>query len=413
MTRTALLLSTFLALGCGSSDAADAADTGSDDAADAAFDGDGSAADVRLDAPIDGSTDVSRDATPDAPLDAPLDAPVDAAPSAKWLIKHGQDIPTPTFVHDHIKEMEAMPFDGVVVTIGASSTVQLPTPVDLSTIVAELAPLRSTTFTTLTHDFVIASARAPTTSWFDDDAVAARNFANLAQAARDAGLVGIVFDEESYFGTPAAPLWDGSLCAGRPLAECQQRVRTVGADTMAAIVAAWPTAIVLCTYGPWVSEAKTATYFAGVFPYNDVSAANPLMGPFFLGMAEATVGTAATLIDGGEMYTLRDPAHFARAYAWQKTELAKTSALFTPSLADAYPGAVSVSWGVYDRPWEGAAMDAPTFGTTIERSMKAADQWVWVYTEAYDWWGTHNTSAPAVPAAWVAAAKAGRSAGAK
>lgn len=395
MTRwpTLLALVALLALGCGSTAA-----------------------------PLDavGAVDAGLDGPVDAPFDAPADAPFDAAPGpdagapAKWLIKHGQDIPTPSFVHDHVKEMESMPFDGVVMTIGASSVVQLSVPLDEATIAAELAPLKSTAFTTLTHDFVIAYARAPAASWFDDDVIATQNFANLAHAARDAGLVGIVFDEESYFGTPVAPLWEPTaLCAGHTLAECQARVHAVGKDAMAAIVGAWPDAVVLCTFGPWASEAKTATYFAGVFQYNDVSAANPLLGPFFLGMAEAAVGTSSTIVDGGEMYTLREPSHFARAYTWQKTELAKESALLSAPLAAAYPATVSVSWGVYDLPWEGVPMDAPAFATTIERSLKAADRWVWVYTEAFDWWGTHNTPAPAPPAAWVAAASAGRSAGAK
>ena len=370
---------------------------------------DASDGDAALEAGADSPADTAHadaDATADA--DAKADAAADAGVT-KHLIKHGQDIPTPTFVHDHVAEMEAMPFDGVVVSIPSSTNVQRTTALAPSEVASELAPMKTTTFTTLSHDFVMVHATPAGASWFDDDAAPTANFDVLATAARDARLTGIVYDQEAYFGA----MWDAtSQCGGQGLVACAARVHDVGKHAMAAVIAAWPDAIVLTLYGPWVSEPKTAAYFAGHFPYNDVSSANPLMGPFFLGMAEAAVGTHAKLIDGGEMYTERDSSQFARAYTWQKTEFAIQSPLVSPTLAPAYSKTVDVSAGVYDLPWEGAPMDPSIVQTTIANAMHASDGWVWFYTEGYDWWGTHNDPVPLVPKAWIDAVAAGRDAGA-
>jgi hypothetical protein len=386
---------------CGSSDegdAADANDTGN--SSETAIDPRGDGSEIGSDA----SSDARAETAPGSDAEGGTDAGI-----TRRLLKHGQDIPTAQFVHDHVATMETMPFDGVVVSIASSANVQRATAIAESEFATELAPMKDATFTTLTHNFVMVHATPPGASWFDDDANASANFGALAQAAREAGLAGIVYDEEAYFGA----MWDASsLCGGRALDACSARAADVGKHAMAAMIAAWPDVTVLAFYGPWVSEPKTAEYFKGYFPYNDVSFANPLMAPFFFGMAEAKIGTSATLIDGGEIYTLRDASQYARAYTWNKSELAVESALVPASLALVYASTVDVSFGVYDLPSSGVGMDAPTVQTTIANAMKASDGWVWFYTEQYDWWGTHNDPVPAAPKAWIDAVAAGRDAGA-
>ena len=90
--------------GCGSSD-----DGGAGNADDTGIGGE-AASDAR--AETDGASDADAP-KPDAP---PSDAESGTdAGLTRRLIKHGQDIPTAQFVHDHVATMETQPFDGVVV----------------------------------------------------------------------------------------------------------------------------------------------------------------------------------------------------------------------------------------------------------------------------------------------------------
>lgn len=205
-------------------------------------------------------------------------------------------------------------------------------------------------------------------------------------------------------------MFNDAHCAGKPIAECRDRVRAVGKQAMAAMIAAWPGVVVLVFLGPYISEPKTAAFFAGHFPYNDVSAANQTLSSFVIGMVEATVGTEARVVDGGEFYTQRTPAQFERGYLWQKTELAKASALFPSALVPEYSTAISVSFGVYDKPYIGTTMNPAIFEPTITNALKRADRYVWVYTEGHDWWGT-GFPATKVPMEWVEAVRKGRAAG--
>jgi hypothetical protein len=325
------------------------------------------------------------------------DAPV---VERKLLIKHGQDVPYPDWVGSHVATMDTMPFDGFVVTTKLSGSVQSQTALSRAAFDAELAPLKRAAFKNLTKNFVIIRTTAAG-SWFGDHTTPANNFGVVSASARDAGLHGIVFDNEAYSG----PVFNDTHCAGKPIAECRDRVRAVGKQTMSAMIGAWPDVVVLVFLGPYISEPKTATFFKGYFPYNDVSAANQTLTSFIVGMVEVTVGTTARVVDGGEIYTQRTLEQFERSYLWQKTELAKQSSLFPPTLD--YPAAISVSFGVYDQPYLGATMSAAIFEPTIVNAMKRADRYVWLYTEKYDWWGT-GFPATKVPVEWVDAVRRAR-----
>ena len=295
-----------------------------------------------------------------------------ATASASLLIKHGQDIPTPAFLRANVARMDAMPFDGVVLTMGSlSNQVLRPTPISTATFAAALGTLP--TLTRLRHNFVIAYA--PPSAYVGDWTVPAQNAANLATAARAAGFTGIVYDSERYFG--GSDNWPDA-CA-LTLAECQAGARSRGAQVGQAIRAAWPDAVILSLYGPWISDPRACQNTGGA-ACNDVSWANELMGPFVAGLSA---------VDGGELYTLRTPAQFATFAAYQRT--------LSPSQA----------FGVFDSPWLGTPMDEAIWTTTLRNALAATDRYVWAYTERHDWWGTGWPSTP-VPASWVAATQAVR-----
>ena len=315
----------------------------------------------------------------------PPPSPAPSAPSASpLLIKHGWDIPSPAWLASHQAQADAMPFDGVVVSVpGLSSTVLSGTPTTKDAYARALAPMKSTNFQNLKHNFVnvyAADDGGPLADW----SVPAANLANLAAAAREAGFVGIAYDGERYFG--GSHDWQRSCTA--TLAECVAASRANGQRVMDAARAVWPSVTMLSLFGPWVSHPDTCKNTGGA-TCNDISWANELFGPFVSGMVDSAKGTDATVVDGGEIYTLRTPTQFELFGAWQKK--------VSPT--------ISTSFGIYDQPWLGASMDAATWESTVRNALAASDRYVWAYTERYEWWGDGGTP---VPAEWVDATRRAR-----
>jgi hypothetical protein len=367
----------------------------------------------RKDKPKDSGTDTAsaKDASNDVKVDvtsvpdAESDSASDAGAGCPRLVKYGLDIPTPSFVAAHVAEVDAKPFDGLVMTLPASSSIQRAEPVNQSELDDSLAPIASLSFANVRHNFV--RVLATYAGSFDDYATPAANFRALAAAAKSAGLEGIFFDNEVYF-PELGSVWGPSACTTPDTPTCQSKARAAGKLVMSEMIAEWPNVTVIVPYGPWVSDAMTYDWFSGHFPYNDVAFANPYMGPFVVGMIEATVGSAATLVDGGEIYAIRALDDFEYAKNWMKWELPKQSTLIPSSLADSYGSTVSVGFGVYDREFRGAAMSSSLWQTTLTNALAVSDRYVWAYTEEHDWWGVGWPQGGPPPQAWIDATIAAR-----
>ena len=320
------------------------------------------------------------------------------------LIKHGWDVPPAWFVKSHVADLEKLPFDGLTVAMPSlNSKIQSQTPVAYETIATELAPMAQTKFTTLRHNFLMVYS-APAGDLFGDWTVPVSNFANLARAARDAGFEGVFYDNEEYFG---AAVQYPDNCAGRTLADCQQQAQLRGRQVMDAMRGAWPEVRVLTFHGAWISDPETVRNLPGV-TYYDGSKAYPLWGSFVIGMVAGAAGTSAKIIDGGEIYTPRTSTQFETVKAWQKQGIAAKSALIPSSLKPQWAETVSAAFGVYDKPWSGASMDAATWTTTLANALASTDQYVWAYTERYDWTGIGQPTTR-VTTEWIDATRAARS----
>jgi hypothetical protein len=218
---------------------------------------------------------------------------------------------------------------------------------------------------------------------FGSYAVPIQNFANLATAARAAGFVGIVYDNEPYLGA----VWDP--IPGYTLAQSQAQALVRGQQTMDAMRAAWPTIQFLAFLGPTSSAPPTSW---------------PTLGSFFVGLVQSTVGTAAQVIDGGEFYALRTPAKFAQYYGYEKTITSYNGPFIPASLQPLWSSTVGAAFGVYDSPVSGLSMDSSVWQTTLTNALAQSDEYVWAYSEQDDWWGTGYPTTP-VPADWVAATR--------
>ena len=354
---------------------------------------------------------VSPTATPTPTVTAPTPTPtVTVTPPAAegpLLIKHGWDVPQPGYVKANVAKMELLPYDGLTVAMpnGLSSKVQSQTPVTYEQFRTALAPMASTTFTKLKHNFVMVYS-APAGDVFGDWTIPATNMANLSKAAKEAGFAGLFYDNEEYFG--AAMRYPGNCGASRTVAVCQVQAQLRGKQLMDAARSNWADIEVLTTFGAWISDPGTPAALKGI-PYNDIAWANQLSGPFVVGMVASAAGTPAKIIDGGEIYTPRTTTQFATMKAWQKDGMATRSALIPAAVKPQWNETVSAAFAIYDMPWIGVGMDVNTWQSTVTNALKTTEKYVWAYTERHDWWGRGWPSTP-VPADWVTATRNARTA---
>jgi hypothetical protein len=300
--------------------------------------------------------------------------------------------------------MEQMPFDGLTVAMPSlGSQVQRQSPVSYEQFKQALAPMAGIHFTRLKHNFVMVY-NTPGGDFFGDWSVPTQNFANLARAAHEAGFEGIFYDNEEYFGRTSD--WPNG-CPDHTLQQCQAQVMLRGQQVMQAMRAQWPAVRVMTTFGAWVSEPQTYSHLSGTVPYNDIAWANELMGPFDVGLVAGAAGSDAEVIDGGEIYTARTPSQFSTIRSWQNDGMAASSPLIPSALKPVWSSTVSSAFGVYDQPWIGVPMDSSIWTSTIANALAGTEQYVWLYTERYDWWGSGWPTTP-VPAAWVDATRRAR-----
>lgn len=317
------------------------------------------------------------------------------AVSAKRLIKHGQDIQTPSAIASNFSYAETLPWDGMTMTLpGVSTEIFSATALTQSTINAALDPLNGLNFTRLTNRFAICYAKAPSGA----DSVAASagwtttasNFGKLAAACASHGLKGIVFDNEAYFGS----VWNG----GKDWTNAYNR----GKEVMAAAISAFPTIEVIVFFGSWISDTNSAAAYNSVgIPANDLAAYNWNMGAFFAGMVGATIGTSAKIWDGSEVSNAaRTEAQFAEVYQYNKFDVVNSSGSGFIPAGDktAYPNTVRIAQNIYNTPFLGQPMDSTIWQTTITNALKHCDDYVWLYTEpgTQNWWASGG-----VPTAWL------------
>lgn len=228
----------------------------------------------------------------------------------------------------------------------------------------------------MTHNFLQAYVDAAADP-FDDWTSVIQNWTILAKASRDAGLIGILFDNEEYFGK----IWEYPAQAkykNLSLEAYAAQWRLRGRETMAAMAAVWPTVRIIHLHGPYASEPRSpreVTRQSGADRHD-------MRGHFFVGMVEGAPATAR-VIDGGETYALRSPEEFARHYQWRKHGIAELepSSLIPPELRPSWPAKVDVAFGVYDRPYDGASMSPAILTRTLRNALARTDEYVWLFVE--------------------------------
>jgi hypothetical protein len=205
--------------------------------------------------------------------------------------------------------------------------------------------------------------------WLDDWSVSIANFGDLARLAKDGGFVGIALDNEQYGGR----VWNWPEDAAQPglgYAAYAAAAREKGLEIGAVMRDAFPEIRVLLLHGPYIADGDVPNDIRrnqfGVGEFE-------LFGPFYAGLLEG-VGERGRVIDGGEVYALRDAGEFARHAHWRRWTLSSAThdAAFLDEADRArHRSRGEVSFGVYPREFPaGFVMSPSILRTTLEHAMR-------------------------------------------
>lgn len=312
--------------------------------------------------------------------------------NAGWFDPGPGAIPTPQFTSDHKAHLDAGTFDGMAIYIRNSSlTIQItprmmrPTTMTYADMMTAMSPYNALSFSHLTYNWAYVAVTSGTrpNDFFQDWAPATASWQNLAACCRDSGLQGIMFDPEQYAVGYLWCDWEGQpLYPGHTYQEYSDQTRLVAKGIMQAMVTEFPAIKVACLHGPYISEPQAVTPlgFNPAWP-----AANDLMGPFAVGLYEGIGTSAAKVIDGGELYHLRNLTDFESSKTWRKDTLpsAAINCAYIP-LADraGWEAGTKRDFGVYLATGGDGINDTATLRSTLANALMTADDEVWLYPDS-------------------------------
>lgn len=330
--------------------------------------------------------------------------------SGQKLIEFGS-APSSAYLKDHIREVEKVPFDGIVLDLRKNgsnfgdtrdwfswSDVWGTTKLREEDFSESIAEIKSIQFKRFTDNFFRFNAVNGRSDWFDQEYAVNDNIRLLARLAKQCGMKGILLDPEAYQGTPfsyAAQPRRGE----HSFAEYQQKTRDRGREFIRAINAEYPDVTLFLTFGYNLSY-----YTQKPLDNNEYG-----LWPSFLdGMLEAAA-PGTRIHDGWEFsYGYKDEQQFSDARA-----IMLKQGLQWTEVPDRYSVHYKAAFGVWVN--NGRQFDAndltknfftpEQFQQSVQLAMKHSDRYVWIYSENINWWGG------TVPHAYVDALDGARRAG--
>ncbi|UCH35887.1 MAG: hypothetical protein JSV65_05910 [Armatimonadota bacterium] len=326
-----------------------------------------------------------------------------AAPIEKKIVEFGWDVPDTAYLREHVRDMERLPFNGVVLRMYGTRDGDK---VDGYTVFRREAwqrdwfaqcaeDLRATDFRTFTDNFILMWTTPGTPDWFSDDdwRAVCNNIGILAWVAREGGVKGICFDPEPY-GEHTPWAYEEQPRAGEyTFDQYRAQARKRGAEFMRAIASEYPDITILMLFGGSIVGGALAQ----ADPVEELATEGYGLLPFFIdGMLDA-LPDDALIVDGCEPgYYMEERVAFLEAYRRMKQQVL---AVISPENWDKYQTQVLAGFGLYpDRAWRDAGwgwhVDDPSrnyytpeeFKENLTNAVDVADRYVWVYTEALNWW---------------------------
>ncbi len=356
-----------------------------------------------------------------SPTPTPTPTPVPTSGLNK-VIEMGWDTPTSSYVKNNIATMEQKPFDGIVIKMLYKNSDFSSWPfgsywmdINDSYLQTDIANLKATNFVKFTDNFVvvITSPNAPFIDWFDDWSRYIANIQVAAQAAKNAGLKGIILDTENYNSSARTIMWQydqQKYASTKTLDDYKAQANLRGQQIMDAINSVYPDIKIMVTFGTG-SVAYWQSKSWGWKPYE-------LVVPFLDGML-SHMNAPARLVDGFEpSYPFKTASDFTDGYSAITVKGENLS-----SVTNQYASFVSAGFGLwfnykaYENNWStthdwdttnfGCNYFTPdTFRQTVCLALTYSESylWVWSGTSPYpNWWTGSN-----LPQAYVDALAQGK-----
>ncbi len=315
---------------------------------------------------------------------------------AKALIELGWDAPTPDYLRANIKTMEQRPFDGLMVNLNAGKTIFNKTAYTESAFTKDQTDLAATSFGKLNQNFItIWSARETGWDWFNDQdwAATTTNARNFAKTAKAGNFKGFFFDPEPYGTNPWS--YNTQLYPSQSFASVQAKVRQRGAAFLSAIQNEIPNVKIMTLLG--VTYIKKQALDTGSLEKADWT----LLVSFIDGMLDV-INPQAQLIDGNEpSYYYTNAKDFSDFRAQKQT----TREYVSLENRTKYDQQVKIAHAVFAdwllNFWKSPRFFPYYFQNDLERqqfiehntyqALQNSDQYVWVYNERMDWWGSKGS----------------------
>ncbi len=328
----------------------------------------------------------------------PLTPPSPTPPTetaGKSLIEIGWDAPTPNYLRANITTMEQRPFNGLMVNLNAGKTIFNKTAYPQSAYTQDRNDLAATASSKLKQNFItIWSARESGWDWFNDNdwAAAETNASNFAKTAKAGNFKGFFFDPEPYGTNPWS--YNAQLYPNQSFASVQAKVRQRGAAFLSAIQTELPDVKILTLFG--VSIVKAQAEEAGSLEKADWV----LLAAFIDGMLDV-INPQAQLIDGHE-----GSYYFTKAQEFDDFRAYKRAArdYVSPQNRAKYDNQVKIAHAVFVdgllNLWKSPRFFGYYLQNDLERqqmlehntyhALRTSDEYVWVYNENMDWWGSQG-----------------------
>jgi len=372
----------------------------------------------------------------------------------KKIIKCGQDMPDARYLRQHIREMERLPFDGVVIDLtaevdGKRERLWLrwfgPELIGEELLAESIADLKATDFKRFTDNFLWISSQSghkPAPSWWDDEAweKIVANMTLAAHVARECSLKGILLDVEQYgvrawsqymmrfdFSDPhvqeLAMVRRGQIERAHTYDEFASAARKRGRDIMQAMCDEYPDITLLVI--PGLHHTAKRRIGRGQYKVPDeeleglASSDYGVLAPFADGLLEGA-GPRAVIIDGCEdtyPFTLNKRFADARATIENARDTSAVPDLYRHKMKIGFGLMLDYEYALYG--WHTEAKELTRnhfspldFENALYFAMLNSDRYVWIWNElkgAVFWEDSRGSGAkPNVPKAYLNAIKRAR-----
>ncbi len=313
----------------------------------------------------------------------------------KKLIEYGWDVPKPSYVAQHIREMEKRPFDGIMMYIPNVRDVFWMKELDEEVLAGEMEALKNIEWHKFTDNFITMLARSQM-DWFSDAdwEWVLRNVGLCARAARVGHCKGLTFDAEPYGTSP----WNYSAqvhADAKSFREYERIVRKRGAQFMTRIQQELPHPVIHTFYllalfrqiaeqpNPAKREEMLIRHSYSLYP------------AFINGMLDAA-GPDTIITDGNESaYYYTKPQDYFESY---HTIHQTSQSLIVRRLRSKYRAQVQCAQALYVDHLFGIRTNktvanymteqerAQWFEHNVYYALKSSDRYVWLYSERMNWW---------------------------